>query len=93
MAYSALLSLMAALCPVYMPELPWCAAAARRSPCPCCEGCSASTWGGRARSSPAPASPATASRTWSRALGTTALDLFSWAENIEVSGKDLTTTS
>ena len=26
MAFSALLSLPAVLCPVYMPELPWCAA-------------------------------------------------------------------
>ena len=43
--------------------------APQRSPCPCCGGCSASTRGGRARSSPAPASPATASRTRSRALG------------------------
>ena len=30
--------------------------APQRSPCPCCGGCSASTRGGRARSSPAPAS-------------------------------------
>ena len=56
-------------------------------------GCSASTRGGRARSSPAPASSATASSTWSRALGTTAPDLFSLAEDIKVSMKDLTTTS
>ena len=41
----------------------------QRSPCPCCGGCSASTRGGRARSSPAPASPVIASRTRSRALG------------------------